>query len=247
MQPLLLPLFNTDQPQALRACIQMDLPMKVLLPLILAFTAFSASAAVQIESSRVIYPGANKSASLTIRNTATKDYLVQSWLDGDGKGQEKSSLMVVTPPLLKLKPAQAATLRFIYSGQGLPEDRESMLWINVQEIPPKANQANVMQLAIRTRLKLFYRPASLTTTIEKEVLKLKKQYIPGGIDFINSGPLNITLSSLKVKDKNGKLRDILPSVVKPFSTEFIALPAGTTLTSFSYINDYGGVIPFGTK
>ncbi|MEG1350680.1 MAG: molecular chaperone [Hafnia sp.] len=221
--------------------------MKFLLTFILAFAAFSARSAIQIESSRVIYPGDSKSASLTIRNTSAKNYLVQSWLDGEDKGKEKSSLMVVTPPLLKLQPAQAATLRFIYSGQGLPEDRESMLWINVQEIPPRANQTNVMQLAIRTRLKLFYRPHCVTTTTEKEILKLKKQYVPGGVSFINSGPLHITLSSMKVKDKNGKLHDIVPSVVKPFSTDFIALPAGTTLTSISYINDYGGVIPFGAK
>lgn len=63
--------------------------------------------------------------------------------------------MVVTPPIMKVKPDQSAVLRFIYSGKGLPTDRESVYWINVQEIPPRASEPNVMQLAIRTRLKLF--------------------------------------------------------------------------------------------
>ncbi|AZB87837.1 hypothetical protein DKE39_000295 [Acinetobacter baumannii] len=31
-------------------------------------------------------------------------------------------------------------LKFIYSGQGLPTNQESLFWINIQEIPPTAQE-----------------------------------------------------------------------------------------------------------
>lgn len=216
--------------------------MKGFIIFLLALATFSARAAVQIESSRVIYPSDVKSAALVIRNASAKPYLVQSWLDGEKKGEDKSSLMIVTPPLLKLQPNQAATLRFIYSGHGLPLDRESMLWVNVQEIPPRATQSNVMQLAIRTRMKLFYRPASLKISLEEAVAKIRTEYVKGGVNIINPGPLHITFSAITMKDNQGKLRKITPTMLLPFTREFIALPTGATLQKFSYINDYGGVI-----
>lgn len=56
----------------------------------------------------------------------------------------------------------------MYTGsQTLPSDRESIFWFNVLEVPPKANKnensaaQNTLQLAFRTRIKLFYRPQGL--------------------------------------------------------------------------------------
>lgn len=58
--------------------------------------------------------------------------------------------MQAIPPILKLAGNKDAILRFVYSGSGLPTDRETVYWINVQEIPPSAKQENVLQIAIRT-------------------------------------------------------------------------------------------------
>ncbi|WP_162873694.1 fimbrial biogenesis chaperone, partial [Klebsiella pneumoniae] len=68
-----------------------------------------------------------------------------------------------------LDAAKTAVLRFIYSGNGLPQDKETLLWINVQEIPPAPKQENVLQVAVRTRIKLFYRPVALKTTLDEQV------------------------------------------------------------------------------
>jgi P pilus assembly chaperone PapD len=39
----------------------------------------------------------------------------------------------------------------------LPQDREHF-YFNVREVPPKSERPNVMQLALHTKIKLFYRP-----------------------------------------------------------------------------------------
>ena len=43
----------------------------------------------------------------------------------------------------------------------LPADRESLFYYNMREIPPKAEQKNVMQIAMQSRLKLFWRPKAI--------------------------------------------------------------------------------------
>ncbi|MBP5076241.1 fimbria/pilus periplasmic chaperone [Pseudomonas chlororaphis] len=43
----------------------------------------------------------------------------------------------------------------------LPDDRESMLWLNVNSILPGLERQNSVRLASRTRLKIFARSAGL--------------------------------------------------------------------------------------
>ncbi|MEK5790296.1 fimbria/pilus periplasmic chaperone, partial [Acinetobacter johnsonii] len=49
---------------------------------------------------------------------------------------------------------------------GLAKDKETLWWLNLLEIPPVvANQKNegqnVLQLAMQSRIKLFYRPTAI--------------------------------------------------------------------------------------
>ncbi len=54
-------------------------------------------------------------------------------------------------------------MHVFYTGEPLPQDKESVFWLNVQESLPKpdANKAGVnrLQLNSRSRIKLFFRPA----------------------------------------------------------------------------------------
>lgn len=57
----------------------------------------------------------------------------------------------------------------------LPKDRESVFYLNIFDIPTKLENKqdkNVLQLAIKSRIKLFYRPKELTTSPE-EIYKNK--------------------------------------------------------------------------
>lgn len=100
--------------------------------------ATQSQAAIQAMASRVIYPADEKAATLSIKNNAKLPYMAQIWLEpGVATDASQKIPMIVTPPLLRLEPQKESALRFIYSGQGLPTDRESQYWINIQEIPPK--------------------------------------------------------------------------------------------------------------
>ncbi|HGM5287577.1 TPA: molecular chaperone [Serratia liquefaciens] len=217
--------------------------MKKVLSCILFAFSVNAFAGIQVDSTRVIYNSGSKSASLSISNDSDDTYMVQTWLDtGDSSQMPKNLPIVVTPPILKLAAKKDAILRFIYSGSGLPQDRESLLWVNVQEIPPTPKQDNVLQVAIRTRIKLFYRPEALKANLQQQAEALKWQRQGSNLVVTNNGPLFVTLGVLTLQS-GGKSWKVNADMVKPQDSLRIALPQGAQSAnsmSFTYINDYGG-------
>lgn len=218
--------------------------MKKFFAALLMLGTFSSYAGIQVDATRVIYNGTDKSASLPIHNDAAEAYMVQTWLDtGDRNQVPKNLPIVVVPPILKLDGAKTAILRFIYSGNGFPQDKETLLWINVQEIPPAPKLENVLQVAVRTRIKLFYRPTTLKTTLDEQVKKLRWQREGSRLQAINDGPLHITFGALHLKNSAGKTVDVDANMVNPGDRLSIDIPAGANVNnkiSFSYINDFGG-------
>lgn len=51
----------------------------------------------------------------------------------------------------------------------LPQDRESLFYLNVIDIPPDnpARSGNLLKLAMQNRIKLFYRPQGIAALDEK--------------------------------------------------------------------------------
>lgn len=217
--------------------------MKKFLFYTLFMFSINAFAAIQVNATRVIYNSTSKSASLSITNESDNTYIVQTWLDTGSPSQMPKDLpIVVTPPILKLSTKKEAILRFIYSGRGLPKNKESLFWINIQEIPPIPKQENVLQVAIRTRIKLLYRPDSLKTNLQQQAKRLKWQHQGSNILVINEGPLHITLDKLMLKS-GGISWAVNADMVKPHDILRVSLPRGAQSAnnmSFTYINDYGG-------
>ncbi|ALP58412.1 fimbria/pilus periplasmic chaperone [Pseudomonas aeruginosa] len=69
---------------------------------------------------------------------------------------------ITIKPLTLISPNGQQMLRVLHAGQSLPEDRESLFWLNILDIPRNPRQADTRKFAIRQRLKLFYRPARLS-------------------------------------------------------------------------------------
>lgn len=62
----------------------------------------------------------------------------------------------------------------MYTGEPLPADRESLFWMNVKAIPSldeKLANENTLQIAIQSRIKLFYRPSGLSAYTENMPMK----------------------------------------------------------------------------
>lgn len=127
-----------------------------------AFSTFNTCADIVISGTRVIYPQSAKDVTVKMENRGTKPLLVQSWLD-DGRDtvnpQELKLPFIVTPPVSRIDPSKGQTVRITWTQQPLAQDRESLFWFNVLEVPPKAKDGdsqNVLQLAFRTRIKMFF-------------------------------------------------------------------------------------------
>ena len=121
-----------------------------------ALLCANSMASVVITGTRVVYPLNAKDVSVRLNNTGTFPSLVQAWIDDGNISASPESISVpfiLSPPMFRINPAQAQTLRLVYTGEGkAPRDRETVYWLNVLEIPPKPDASagdNTLQLAVR--------------------------------------------------------------------------------------------------
>src|SRR5580692_2276209 len=137
---------------------------------VVLFTAAPcATAGVVVDGTRVVYPAAKREVTINVQNPGETPSLVQAWLDaGDphAKPGESKVPFVLTPPLFRLDPTKVQSLRVVYTHDPLPENRESLFWLNVLDIPPRAaansDAPNQLDLAFKHRMKVFFRPAGLS-------------------------------------------------------------------------------------
>ncbi|MCP0803000.1 fimbria/pilus periplasmic chaperone, partial [Salmonella enterica subsp. enterica serovar Kentucky] len=123
----------------------------------------AAQAAISPDRTRLVFKGDDKSISVDLKNASEKmPYLAQSWIE-DEKGVRISSPLTVVPPVQRIeaKSIGQARIQGMPGLAALPQDRESLFFYNVREIPPKSDAPNTLQIALQTRIKLFYRPVSL--------------------------------------------------------------------------------------
>jgi len=128
-----------------------------------------AEAGIRAERTRLIFDGGARERDLRLVNTNDYPILVQTWIDnGEGSNQPDTvvSPMLVLPAVLRMAPHEVKSVRVLYTDEPLPQDRESVFWLNLYEIAllPESradkNEARV-RLAINTQMKIFYRPPGL--------------------------------------------------------------------------------------
>ncbi|BDR98025.1 fimbrial chaperone protein [Proteus mirabilis] len=187
-----------------------------------------------------------KQTSITLNNTDKRlRFLVQSWID-DSQDQ-KSNEFIVTPPLFVSKPESENKLRIIYAGKALPNDRESLFWLNTKAIPEiereEIKDKNILQLAVLSRIKIFIRPQGLNFNIEDVPNSLEFKKSQGNIIVNNPSPYYATLINLEAD--NEQLNSIM---VPPMGTVMIKVSKPNySQISYQTINDYGASTPKVTK
>jgi len=187
-----------------------------------------------------------KQTSITLNNTDKRlRFLVQSWID-DSQDQ-KSNEFIVTPPLFVSKPESENKLRIIYAGKALPNDRESLFWLNTKAIPEiereEIKDKNILQLAVLSRIKIFIRPQGLNFNIEDVPNSFEFKKSQGNIIVNNPSPYYATLINLEAD--NEQLNSIM---VPPMGTVMIKVSKPNySQISYQTINDYGASTPKVTK
>lgn len=218
--------------------------------LLLSNVAF---AAVRPALTRVVALESDKETSIKILNDdTTQDYLVQSWLE-DQKGNDKGLPLILTPPLFKIGAGREGKLRMVVVPGRIPQDRESVYWLWIQEVPPVSKvQGSQLQVAVRTRLKVFIRPTTLTEKSADTASKLQWQVRrEGGKEWIvanNPTEYYASLSELSVTTGGKSIPVVDKNAMVPAKGEMrYAAPAGVSgksgVLNYSTINDFGGETP----
>ncbi|AWC77601.1 fimbria/pilus periplasmic chaperone [Serratia marcescens] len=207
-----------------------------------------ASAAIALDRTRVIFDGGQNSVSLNLSNQNKQlPYLAQGWLE-DEQGNKIQSPLVVLPPVQRIEPGKPSQIKIqaLPAAKQLPQDRESLYYFNLREIPPKSDKPNTLQIALQTRIKLFYRPTAIVpsradmATPWQEQLTLTRQ--GDGYQVNNPTPYYITIVDAGSKKHGEGAQGFEPFMIAPKSNARLTVSAAALGGSpvLTYINDYGG-------
>lgn len=217
----------------------MHFPSKTVVACVFLSVGISeVNAGVIIGGTRVVYDGNKKESSVSVTNPDSSPYLIQSWVESQNGSAEKTPF-IITPPLYRLDKGQQNVERIVLAGS-VAQDKESLYWLNIKSIPAASRKNNALQIAVKTRIKLIYRPAALKGVIPDELAdNLTWRRSGSQIQVINPTKVVMNFNEISVNGK--KLEDV--TYVLPGASARFDLPKGITggTVTFKIINDYGGV------
>ena len=229
-------------------CINNSARLKGGLLVFLLLILPDSHAALTISSTRVVFDSDKRNVSLRVLNPSTKPFAVQTWVNTITDDQTTAVPFIASPPLFRLDASKEQQVQINGLPQSLPKDRESLFYFNVQEIPQlETRETNQLNIALRTRIKLFWRPAELSGNPLDSLkdLQWSIQSIDGKPRLIVNNPTPFHVSFIRIElSANGQtfsLKDTTMS--RPFDTHTYALdgfkPTAGMQVTFSTINDYG--------
>lgn len=240
--------------------------LTVLALTLLGVTTVQAS--VVINTTRIVYPQQDKEVTVRLESKNQAPVLVQAWLDsGDEHATPEGVAIpfVVTPPIFRMEPGKQQVVRVAYTDETLPSSQESVLWFNVLEVPsqsPEAQQSNQLQLAFRSRIKLFFRPAKLPYTVEAAPEKLQWRRVSSAqgqaLEVFNPTPYHVTFEAIEVLEAgqrharksaaSGSENMVMPGGRKRFELPTLKSSSSTAVTvQFQTLDDFGVKVAHSSK
>ncbi|WP_188247483.1 fimbrial biogenesis chaperone [Stenotrophomonas maltophilia] len=235
---------------------------RMLMHCVLAATALLAAplaeAKIVVESSRVIYPAGAKEISVRAQNAGNGPVLVQAWASEYGartSPTESNAPFAMLPPVVRIDEGKGQVFRLRYVGADLPQDRESAFTLTLAEIPATeagdSKPGGVLSIVIRNRLKLFYRPQSISKLNAASAIDmLRWSVVPDGkgwaLQAKNDSPFHVSAVRASVTVNGRKTEVDNMEMLRPYTTQVFPLPgaaaASTGTVTFKYINDHGGTV-----
>jgi chaperone protein EcpD len=142
----------------------------------------------------------------------------------------------------------------VFPGEPLPADRESIFYCNMLELPQKTAEENKLSFAIRTRIKVFFRPKAVKgdpmESLDKVTWKIMQKDSKWIAEGTNTSPFHLSFFSVSLGDNNGKYDSAIDGGMLPpkGSTSITLADVGKIKPSYKslkveYINDFGGALP----
>jgi chaperone protein EcpD len=234
---------------------------KALSTIALSLMVFGVSTRAQanmtIDTTRIIYSGGKRDVTFKISNISKEQpSFVQLWLD-DGNSsataEDAVSPFNLTPPVARINAGASQVVRMVFTGEPLPPDRESIFYFNMLELPEKTAAQNKVSFAVRTRIKVFYRPQGIkgdpTSGLDQvtwKIVQKDKEWVAEGT---NPTPFYLSFFNLNLDD-NEKFEFVVDGGMLPPKGN-VTIPLGEVgkmkktykAMKVNYINDYGGVTP----
>jgi fimbrial chaperone protein len=157
----------------------------------LSLTAASAGAAsLEVGPIRVALVGKERTATLTVRNSATTPVKIQvrtaDWVQQDGQDQlTPSSALIASPPQFDLGPGATQTVRLVL--EGVSQVSAERAWrVIVDELPERRSQQPGVSIPLRLLIPVFLAPAqsakpALTWSAKREGEKVVVTARNGGV------------------------------------------------------------------
>lgn len=237
--------------------------LRSLMVVVATFSLFASAhsqASVVIGGTRMVYPADDREITVKLTNEGSRPALVQVWLD---QGDETSTPdtadvpFTVSPPIFRMDADKGQAVRIVHTRQPMPSDRESLFWINVLEVPPKAENSddrNLLQFAFRTRIKLFFRPNGLPGDAASAPPRLSWKLVPAAdgkghaLQVSNPTAFHVSFAQVALKQAGQSLGGQGGGMVAPQGTALFPLKdvsqiAADAQAEFTVINDYGALNP----
>ncbi|MEI2266796.1 fimbrial biogenesis chaperone [Erwinia sp. CGal63] len=211
-------------------------------------------ASVTITGTRVIYPAGEKEITVRLQNKGVLPALVQSWIDSGDANQPLDEIrvpFVLMPPVSRIEAHGSQTLRLMFTGDNLPADKESVFWLNVLDIPPTDESTadkNKLQMAIRSRIKIFYRPRGMNSedaNLAAKNIVWRQNGNGNTLSGDNRSPYHVNVASVTVRDATGKTYSsvkglmIAPGESQTFTLGKVKSLKAQDKIEYTYIDDYG--------
>lgn len=244
----------------------------------LALVAGSAHAALQIAGTRIVFDGTQKEQTVRLNNTGDAPVLAQLWVDsgkddvqGNVQAGAENTPFILNPPVTRINGGKSQVIRVFKTAEtaALPADRESVFYFNALEVPARAKAApgakaadgeesanadkgeNRLTIALRTRLKLFYRPAGIKADVIEAAQGLTWKGHRDGNDYVvtctNGSPLHVSFARLVLKhgDAETPVQSAMasPKGETTFRFEGAAAGQGPLVLNYDYITDLGAFVP----
>ncbi|AFK67834.1 pilus assembly protein [Pseudomonas putida SJTE-1] len=199
----------------------------------------------------MVHDSAKRSSSVIVANPSNRPYAAQAWVNTEADDATTAVPLIAAPNLFRLDPGGEQTVQINALPNDLPRDRESVFYFNLQEIPQAATNdgENILNIALRTRIKLFYRPSELKGRPQDRLKDLawSVQQIDGKPHLVvdNPSPYYFTFSRLVVSGNGASETINAKAMALPLGTQAYALNTMTVTdglqVKFTTISDYSGI------
>jgi fimbrial chaperone protein len=218
-----------------------------------------AQASVTLIGTRVIYPAEAKFVNLNFRSPDAVPSIIEVWTSlknsASSTSQNGDGPFVVMPQVFRIDPKKGQTAKLTFTGAHVPQDRESVFYLNFVQLPAvkkDEQNANKLMVTYKSTMKIFYRPTTLTGDPNKVVSQLKIDLAAlsaGSITVVNPSEYHVTISRLEIKQNGKHILSVSGNdleMIAPFSQIRIPVKsskinASSAVASIQIINDLGGI------